>query len=313
MIPAKWIGLLRNILPYSSNCARISFGAWKARLGPSDKSDNDNDALVDFAVTVLPQERHSIVGAFVDAGANPLISQKHLAQGVQKEKGDFFPAVASDGERFLAVWNRKYVYLNTTGTPLWNITSQIVSRLFDQDGNPVSNEQVLTQTPYVSTATQEYAADGAAFWNWDQAYRRIKHRHDSQRRVDRRSVPGDMVTRKSYLLKPLNGEQSGVFLMMPGRLRVMWHGMRLIAAIPHSWPTNRTTGLFLSPTAIPAMYSQACSSTGTPPQPLPHASPWCSQVVRVGLSEVRSLTILLPMGLCSPTKIHGMVCSTIVC
>ena len=149
------------------------FGAWKARLGPSDKSDNDNDALVDFAVTVLPQERHSIVGAFVDAGANPLISQKHLAQGVQKEKGDFFPAVASDGERFLAVWNRKYVYLNTTGTPLWNITSQIVSRLFDQDGNPVSNEQVLTQTPYVSTATQEYAADGAAFWNWDQAYRRI--------------------------------------------------------------------------------------------------------------------------------------------
>ncbi len=53
---------------------------------------------------------------------------------------------------------------------IWNITSQIVARLFDQYSNPIGSEQVLDEIVWFDWATQETAADGTLFWNGDQAY-----------------------------------------------------------------------------------------------------------------------------------------------
>ena len=79
-------------------------------LGPSNKNGDNYGVKVRVNVTVPQQQRYLLAGAITDSQANLVAGQFNLVSPVAASNvGDVTPAIASDGQNFLVVWNRKIV------------------------------------------------------------------------------------------------------------------------------------------------------------------------------------------------------------
>ena len=120
-------------------------------------------------VTVPYKRRYRVAAAIVDPQANPIRGQFNLTDPVSAANtADATPAVASDGQSFLVVWNRKTVEL--LGDQ-WRVSSTLLSRLYAKNGVALNNPTTLAGPVVTEVVAGLYTGyDGQPFWDWDEAF-----------------------------------------------------------------------------------------------------------------------------------------------
>jgi len=127
-----------------------NYTAWFQKIYPPEDvcpgQPNDRCAVdVRLSISTAKEQRTLLKGAFAGPDTTlykPLFPLTTNGGADQSEKkGDFFPAVASDGETFLVAWNHKVV--RNLGSDRGNVSSFIKTQLYDRFGTPIGNVQTL--------------------------------------------------------------------------------------------------------------------------------------------------------------------------
>lgn len=129
--------------------------------------DWDGADVIRVHIDMPKKQRNTIIGsAFgstVGAAAQRTLAESLGASGVNV--GDFMPVVASDGDGFLVVWNRK---IASYSAPNWDIASYILSRRFDAGGVATGPVTVIWTKNYQINGSGDFNNYG--FVNYDAAF-----------------------------------------------------------------------------------------------------------------------------------------------
>ncbi len=131
--------------------------SWSVVLG-----DWQSD-VIKVSVDIPKKQRSTIAWSPTTNPSQSQITENLGTGGVNV--GDFNPVVASDGDGFIVVWNRK-----TAGytVPNWTIESSMMYRRFDKNGTPTTSSQQLWSGVYTINGIGDFNADG--FVNYDRAF-----------------------------------------------------------------------------------------------------------------------------------------------
>ncbi|MCP4164656.1 MAG: LamG domain-containing protein [Chloroflexi bacterium] len=145
-------------------------GAYSLDFGPSYKDGDNYGVKVRAGVRVPELARHRIAGAIVGPQTNEISFPGNLFdRGAASGSGDFTPAVASDGNNFLVVWNAKASTLLSSGTA-WRIESTILARLFNRNGSPLTSQMALSDTlvEHIPATLFHGVGDPNTYYDWDE-------------------------------------------------------------------------------------------------------------------------------------------------
>lgn len=131
-----------------------------SELQPVGTFDLIPDVFMDQTVTfsgsghtirlrISTENRHQydVVGSVTVPGLQVRRSQFRLATPTDFTTRDLRPVVATDGNNFMVAWERLFAQVSSPGR--FTITTRIVSRIFDANGNPLTSELEVDEVPTV--------------------------------------------------------------------------------------------------------------------------------------------------------------------
>lgn len=126
--------------------------------------DWDGHDVIRVHFDVPKKQRNTIVGRIVGSANAPAQLTTDLGSA-GAQYGDFMPAVASDGDGFLIVWNQK---IASYSAPNWSITSRILTRRYDASGTPTGPATEVWAANYQVNGSGDFNSYG--FVNYDAAF-----------------------------------------------------------------------------------------------------------------------------------------------